>query len=150
MGYTFRANFPIPYIDQLDDSIPHTPYTVADLVKAIQHNHPLSRPVSIFLSRVKVCTFYGFGGQTLGTIELENRLFKLNIRFDHHQTASLLLEMAREHLINMDEQYTHHHRLVRLWTFPSISREILESKSRRKELNQYKMHSQDRFQNLVL
>lgn len=149
-GYTFRPTFPIPSINRLEEPIQRSSFILADIAIAIRLNKALLYPVGLSLSQVKVCVFYGFEGRTLKTREIEDILFNLNIRFDYHQTASLLLEMARNHVIHMEEQYTSAQRLVREWTFPVLNPVFLESSQKRKELQDYIRIIRERFLNLEL
>jgi hypothetical protein len=149
-GYTLRSTFPIPSIDRLEEPIPCSSFILADVAIAIHLNKALSCPLNLSLSQLKVCIFYGFERRTLKTREIEDILVNLNIRFDYHQTAGLLLEMARNHVIHMEEQHTSTQRLIRVWTFPALNPIFLESSQKRKELQNYIKVMKSRFLNLEL
>jgi hypothetical protein len=94
---------------------------LCEAVMAIRQNRPLRYALSIPLSQVKVLMYYGFSGSTVTTEEVEDTLFHLNLYYDHCQTASLLLALAQEKRIRMEEHYTEVNRLFRIWQFPTLN-----------------------------
>lgn len=119
-----RRRFPprihISY-ERLSEPIPNSSYMLCEAVMAIQQNQPFPDALSIPLSQVKVLMYFGLSGSTVTTEEVEDTLFNLNLYYDHRQTASLLLALAQEKRISMEEHYTETNRLSRTWQFPTLN-----------------------------